>query len=237
MRPPLCDICETDVEPDSGLITFLPRESDLEWHERESVDASLGHPPDTVWVCAAHMRVAAAVAPFTTVEQGLAYTEHAGDLDDAQLARAVRSRRGQGVEIRDWERVLRRMIPDLTVEAGGTDVEIDYVDQNTWWERDDNPPQVDEWARIQQWSNGDDSSAVCLYTTTAFWRRGGVAREEAVLMVTPGRDEKQRWQVGVVTPVGSGRVGASQVDIEGEPSPMMVDLLATYGLLPQTSQL
>lgn len=236
MKPPLCEICGTEANLNGGLVSFVPNESDLEWRERASEEPTMGHPPDSAWMCADHWPVANALAPFVTLNQGLAYTERTDALDDAQLARAVQKRREQGVEIQLWERVLRRLIPDLIVEAGGTDVEIEYVEQNTWWERDDSPPQVDEWAWAQQWANRDLEPSVCLYTHTAYWRSGGRARREAVLMVTPGRDDKRRWQVAVLSPVGSECFQPQHVQIEGEPSPIMRDLLATYGLRPAVSQ-
>lgn len=55
MRPPVCEICDKDLEPGSGgLIYFKKRPSDLEWEKRMKKNRMVGHPPFAGWFCEKH---------------------------------------------------------------------------------------------------------------------------------------------------------------------------------------
>ncbi len=59
MRPPICAICNSDLEGDEGgLIYFLKGPSDLEWDIRAAEPDFVGHPPYAEWFCGKHYQLA-----------------------------------------------------------------------------------------------------------------------------------------------------------------------------------
>jgi len=55
MRPPICGICDKDIEGDEGgLIYFAKRPSDIEWDRRAEDPHFVGHPPYAEWFCGEH---------------------------------------------------------------------------------------------------------------------------------------------------------------------------------------
>ena len=55
MRPPVCAVCDADLEPNEGggLVGFRRRPEDEAWHRRSQEEPGfVGHPPDVEWFCA-----------------------------------------------------------------------------------------------------------------------------------------------------------------------------------------
>ncbi len=66
MMPPICCICQADIEDDEGdLITFAQRPSDIEWDEKMERTGMAGHPPYMRWFCPEHLPAAQALKHLT----------------------------------------------------------------------------------------------------------------------------------------------------------------------------
>jgi hypothetical protein len=70
MMPPICEICGQRFDPDSGggLIAFVRRPSDDDWHKRANEQGFSGHPPNMAWFCGAHFERAAQHRALTITE-------------------------------------------------------------------------------------------------------------------------------------------------------------------------
>lgn len=66
MRPPICGVCDKDLEGDEGgLIFFAKSPSDLEWDRRAEDPHFVGHPPYAEWFCGEHYAKAKAFCHLT----------------------------------------------------------------------------------------------------------------------------------------------------------------------------
>jgi hypothetical protein len=55
MRPPVCAICDRDLEEsDGGVIYFKKRFSDKVWDRKMNRIQGVGHPPYAEWFCGKH---------------------------------------------------------------------------------------------------------------------------------------------------------------------------------------
>ncbi|NHJ46995.1 MAG: hypothetical protein FK733_04325 [Asgard group archaeon] len=55
MRPPVCAICDEDIdENEGGLIYFKKRFSDKVWERKMERIEGVGHPPYAEWFCKKH---------------------------------------------------------------------------------------------------------------------------------------------------------------------------------------
>ncbi|MBK5113613.1 MAG: hypothetical protein KGD59_10625 [Candidatus Heimdallarchaeota archaeon] len=55
MRPPVCAICDRDLEEnDGGVIYFKKRFSDKVWDRKMNRIQGVGHPPYAEWLCGKH---------------------------------------------------------------------------------------------------------------------------------------------------------------------------------------
>ena len=55
MRPPVCCICDKDLdENEGGVIYFKKRFSDLVWDRKMKRTNRVGHPPYAEWFCEKH---------------------------------------------------------------------------------------------------------------------------------------------------------------------------------------
>jgi len=55
MRPPVCAVCDKDLEEnEGGLIYFKERFSDRVWQRKMNRIHGVGHPPNAEWFCADH---------------------------------------------------------------------------------------------------------------------------------------------------------------------------------------
>ena len=56
MRPPICAICDKDLDVgEGGLVYFAKRPSDVEWDEEMERLDRVGHPPYVEWFCNQHL--------------------------------------------------------------------------------------------------------------------------------------------------------------------------------------
>ena len=56
MRPPICEICNKDFNPDreGGLLYFKKTPEGLEFDRRVEEEGIVGHPPYAGWFCGKH---------------------------------------------------------------------------------------------------------------------------------------------------------------------------------------
>jgi hypothetical protein len=130
VRPPVCEICDADLDPTDGgggSVTFQPDDRSIEWRRRAEEEGLVGHPPDTGWFCAAHIDAAREAALTRTYADGLRHLEaHARYIDVETLefpdpvglegAVAVPSRSGDGLL-----RLFRDHRPKLVAALGGNE--------------------------------------------------------------------------------------------------------------------
>ena len=64
MRPPICALCDRDVDPgQGGLVEFAKTGGDDAWYERARKEPGfVGTPPHVDWFCAEHVEAASALA-------------------------------------------------------------------------------------------------------------------------------------------------------------------------------
>lgn len=71
MRPPICDICNRDFNPDKegGLLDFKETEEGREFDRRVDEEGIVGHPPDSGWFCGEHCSAAEKLVHLTYGEE------------------------------------------------------------------------------------------------------------------------------------------------------------------------
>lgn len=60
MRPPLCEDCGREFDPQSegALVRFPADEDARQWYKRaEEEPGFVGHPPDLAWYCGEHLEL------------------------------------------------------------------------------------------------------------------------------------------------------------------------------------
>ena len=70
MRPPICEICDKEFDPDKegGLIDFKETSEGIAFSKRVFETGIVGHPPDTGWFCGDHIGKAREYAHLTIHE-------------------------------------------------------------------------------------------------------------------------------------------------------------------------
>lgn len=69
MKPPICELCDDPVDPESGeLLEFERAPADTERYERADVGGFVGHPPNVAWFCAEHSARARTLTDRTLVD-------------------------------------------------------------------------------------------------------------------------------------------------------------------------
>ncbi len=59
MRPPVCTICDEDLEEgEGGIVYFKKRFSDKVWDRKMERIHGVGHPPYAEWFCEKHIKLA-----------------------------------------------------------------------------------------------------------------------------------------------------------------------------------
>ncbi|MDN4481477.1 hypothetical protein [Demequina muriae] len=229
MSTPRCAVCGADVTDAGALVDFLPREADLAWHatwcdadESTADDSSRGEPPDAAWLCARHLECGLVMARRLDIGRGLAL------LREADAGVEVRGQLAATLGVDEWERVLRRALPDFAIEIGSDRVEIEEDWQTSYLEDSEIPAGASNGVECTSWSVGGDQSMVGVDRIAVYWRSGAVARTDvhigSVGPHAPG------WSVWVTPDADATRFGSQHVSVHGEPSPLMGDLLRRYGL-------
>ncbi|MEM9039730.1 MAG: hypothetical protein AAGD33_07535 [Actinomycetota bacterium] len=103
MRPPICDVCDADVDPvaEGALITFVADDASRARRRRADREHLVGHTPDTGWFCADHVDAARDLAASSTYSEALdALRATSGTPDppavpDVGTGRFVRSERSE----------------------------------------------------------------------------------------------------------------------------------------------
>lgn len=218
-------MCDADADPAGGLVTFLPRKEDVEWRERCLDSGYIGHPPDTAWLCSRHARTGRELSTAVTIDVALA------GLHDPACLEPIVSRRESGslrITIAMWERVLRRALPDIAVELGIDQLELEYDAQSTCEPMLGLPLDVDPFPYGQQWLFQGEAGTVCMYSDVTRYESGVLALMAVVLMVSPS--DRERFEVQVGNRLGSADANPGTVHIEGELSDVVRELLSAYDL-------
>lgn len=132
------------------------------------------------------------------------------------------------IGVDEWERILRRALPDFAIEMGSDDLEVEEDWQTSYYEDSEIPAGASNGVACTSWEVSGDRSMVDVSRTTVFWRAGGIARTDIHIgSVTP---HVPGWSVWVTPDAGARRFGSEHMSVHGDPSPLMCDLLARYGL-------
>ncbi|MFW7415731.1 hypothetical protein [Demequina sp. SO4-18] len=225
MSTPRCGVCGADVTEAGALVDFLPRESDLSWHEQWSDGYEVtpsGEAPEAAWLCRRHVDCGRLLATRLDIVRGLVL------LREADAGVEVRGQLATTIGISEWERVLRRALPDFAIEIGSENVEIDEDWQTSYWEDSEIPAGASNSVECTSWGVKGDRSMVNIDRTTIYWRGGGVARTDIHIgSITP---HAPGWSVWATPDAGADRFGSEHLSVSGEPSPLMEELLHRYGL-------
>ena len=78
MRPPICEICDTefDFHLKGGLLYFKETPEGKEFDRRVEEEAITGHPPDAGWFCSKHYSQAEELVHLTIQEAISIIREH-----------------------------------------------------------------------------------------------------------------------------------------------------------------
>lgn len=70
MRPPICEICNRDFNPDKegGLLYFKETQEGRDFDRRVKEEGIVGHPPDAGWFCGKHYNKAEKLLHLTIRE-------------------------------------------------------------------------------------------------------------------------------------------------------------------------
>ncbi len=181
-----------------------------------------GEPPDAAWLCGRHLECGVLLASRLDIARGLAL------LGEADAGVEVRGQLATTIGVHEWERVLRRALPDFAIEIGSDDVEVEEDWQTSYLEDSDIPSGASNGVECTSWQVSGDQSMVAVDRMIVFWQRGGVARTDihigSVSPHAPG------WSVWVTPDADADRFGSEHVSVHGDPSPLMWDLLRRYGL-------
>ncbi|MFW2514530.1 hypothetical protein ACNI3K_12215 [Demequina sp. SO4-13] len=229
MSTPRCDICGAGVTETGALVDFLPREVDLAWHLQwcdgdspPSVGPPLGEAPDAAWLCGRHVECGLLLATRCDIERGLTL------LRESDTGVEIRGQLAGTMRIGEWERVLRRALPDFAIELGSGDVEIDEDWQTSYREDSEIPAGARNGVECTSWRVRGDGSMVAVDRTIIDWRTGGVARTD--IHIGSVMRDGSGWSVWATPDPGSDRLGSEHLSVHGEPSPLMGDLMRRYGL-------
>lgn len=70
MRPPICDVCDREFDPDreGGLLYFKETIEGRAFDKRVDEEGITGHPPDAGWFCGRHYKKARKLLDLTIDE-------------------------------------------------------------------------------------------------------------------------------------------------------------------------
>ncbi len=217
-------MCGAGVGERGALVEFVPREEDLEWHERAARGRDGGHPPDALWLCERHAGCGWMLARRLDARRGLDLLRTADEGID------VSGQVPPELAVDDWERILRRALPDFAMELGGEDLEVEEDEQSYYAEDGEIPPGAAHGADAYTWTVAGARGEAWVTRATLYWRGGGVARTD--IHVGSSSREPSGWTVWVEPDAGATRFTSAHVTMSGDPSPLMVELLERYGLEP-----
>jgi hypothetical protein len=170
VKPPECVVCGADAQPPGSLVRFRSRPEDLAWRERVEREGLVGHPPDTGWLCDAHLEAGRALASDETLADAVAL---------------LRAPRGDGairpVAVSDFGARLRALAPQIA-EALGVPSPVLVARETRHWHPMDGAvapdcPFTDDIA----WTL--DESPLSYTSTRAWWGEGALARASESLII------------------------------------------------------
>ncbi|MBX3099611.1 MAG: hypothetical protein KF761_08525 [Salinibacterium sp.] len=214
MRPPLCDVCGADCAADGKLVHFALRDSDRLWHERAAAEGFVGHPPEALWLCAAHVVRGEELLNFT-VDVALTELTTAAPSSLPEL-RQVPIRPMVSADLQRW---LRTRLAGLAHELGIRGVEV-HTSAREWTPMDrsvePNCPYIDRDTYCFTSAQG----TIELQWERAMWNDDDVARTSAVIA---GSVSGTSFRVGGHS---MARADVIELLITGEP-PAAVERLIT----------
>jgi hypothetical protein len=170
VRPPLCDVCDADIDPtDPASLVSCVRAAD----DRGLGDLP-GHPAHQLWLCEAHRDEGAALAVSRTAAQVVAaLREHpepkADDEDDSAMA------------LHDAVALLRGAVDRLAGEHGVADAERERTEAREWTPMDHVEPPWCPYVDRRRVRVARDGVELELAEEYAHWNDDELARASATL--------------------------------------------------------
>ncbi len=188
MRPPLCDVCDADVDPahPASLVSCV----------READDPGLGglpgHPAHQLWLCEAHRERGAALgASRTAAEVVAALREHPeSDTNASGLAQRLAAARARieastvactPIALDDAVDVLRRAFDRLSEEHDLARVEPERTEAREWTPTDGAEPPWCPYVDRRRALIARDGVELELAEEYAHWNDDELARASATL--------------------------------------------------------
>lgn len=233
MRPPRCDVCDVDAGGDGGLVTFLARDSDREWREAAARDGLVGHPPDTAWLCAEHIRAGRLLATELTIDRAL---------DRLRLPAVTTPRNGasrpsdtgEGVEIAQLVGDLAVSLSAIAAEAGIARPVVETHEKRDWVPMDRTLPPHCPFVDTTTHSASSAGTTVTLIWERSHWNPAEIATTHTVLHVTSAHGGEVT--VSAYPPNGSTCVRPEDLTVQGTPGSTAIEVLSALGLTTRLNQ-
>ncbi len=209
MRPPLCDVCDADVDPaDSRSLVSCVRAAD---------DPGLGdlpgHPAHQLWLCKAHRDEGAALGVSRTAMQVVvALREHPEPDADG--------RDDSGMTLHDAVALLRGALDRLASEHGVGDVERERTEAREWTPMDHVEPPWCPYVDRRRVRVVHDGVELELDEEYAHWNDDELARASATLRL---QSPSGGFSFSVHTPGPSDEPPELEVIVTGHAPPWLLN--------------
>lgn len=212
MRPPLCDVCDADVDPADprSLVSCLRAADDGELGDLP------GHPAHQVWLCEAHRHQGAALGASRTAAQVVAaLREHPEpNADDGD---------GSALALHDAVTLLRGALDRLVGEYGLADVERERTDAREWTPMDHVEPPWCPYVDRRRVRVARDGVELELAEEYAHWNDDELARASATLSL---HAPSGAFSLSVHTQGSDDEHRVGEVMVTGDAPPWLLD---TFG--------
>lgn len=208
MRPPLCDVCDADVDPaDPRSLVSCVRAADAP----ESGDLP-GHPAHQLWLCGAHRDEGAALAVSRTAAQVVAaLREH---------PLSVTSPMADGIPLGDAVAMMRRALDRLVGDHGLAEVERQTTEAREWTPIDHVQPPWCPYIDRRRMRIERGAIELELAEEYAHWNDVELARASATLSLrAPGA----RFSIAAHTQGSNDDHVVREVFVAGDAPPWLLD--------------
>ena len=204
-------MCGEEAQPPDSLVRFRSRPEDLAWRERVERDGLVGHPPDTAWLCAAHLEAGRALAPDETLADAVAL---------------LRASRGDGairpVAISDFGARLRALAPRIAAALGVVAPTLDARETRHWHPMDGAVAPDCPYTDDIVWTPAE--SPLSYTSTRAWWTEGTLARASESLII---RTADVSASISGHIPADGSTELVSELTVSGDVPPTVAALVAS----------
>ena len=209
MRPPLCDVCDADVDPahPASLVSCVRAADD------RGLGGLPGHPAHQLWLCEAHRDDGAALAASRTADQVVAALREHPEPESGGGGEPALS-------LHDAVAVLRRAVERLVGEHGLADVERERTEAREWTPMDHVEPPWCPYIDRRGVRVAREGLAIELTEEYAHWNDDELARASATLSL---QAPSGAFSLSVHTQGSNDGRGVRDVFVTGDAPPWLLD--------------